>query len=860
MRLTPLRSTLPLGFGLAMILLIANAVVTYWNIQTLAANNRMVLHTRDVLSELEHTAFAINDAQSWHRGYIMTAVPDYLAQFEKACVGIDERVDRIAALTADNPVQQSQIPGLREVIKERLDQLREMIKLRQEKGFRAVLEAGRPSGGSTSVVRFRSLISAMEAEENRLLEQRSEASRAAIRRTIFTFLVATLLSLGLLGSVLYLTQRDLAHRQRAAEALRRSEEWLATTLESIGDAIIATDGAGRVRFLNPVARRLTGWTQEEAKDRPLEDVFVIINEERRTREESPVARVLRDGRVVGLANHTILIARDGTERPIDDSGAPIRGADGSISGVVLCFRDVTERNRAEREQARLAALVESSEDAIIGTDREGAIVSWNRGAARIFGAPAEEVVGRSITSLAPADRPEEVPGLLESLRRGERVARSETEWLRADGRRLPVSLALSPIRDAEGRDFGMSIIARDVTDRRRAEEELRAAKEAAEAANQAKDQFLSVLSHELRTPLTPILFSVSEMLENGADRSDRATLEMIRRNIALESRLIDDLLDISRIARGALRLELKPEDVHEVIRRAIETCQAEIRVSGLQVTLDLSAPAHHSLADEARLMQVFWNLTRNCTKFAQGGTLTIRTRNEGSPDPEGPELHLIIEFLDNGIGIEPELIPQIFKPFEQGHAISRKRFGGLGLGLAISRSLIESHHGRLTAQSPGRGKGMLFRIELATADGPVESSPAPATTPPTRSLPRSLKILLVEDNPDTLRCLGLILERQGHEVWKADTQAAARSRLDERAFDLLISDIELPDGSGLELMRAVAGCVPGIAMTGFGTEEDIRLSREAGFATHLTKPIDLDTLDEAIRAVLSRLKPESQPG
>jgi CheY-like chemotaxis protein len=221
---------------------------------------------------------------------------------------------------------------------------------------------------------------------------------------------------------------------------------------------------------------------------------------------------------------------------------------------------------------------------------------------------------------------------------------------------------------------------------------------------------------------------------------------------------------------------------------------------------------------------------------------------------------LIIEFLDNGIGIEPELIPQIFKPFEQGHAISRKRFGGLGLGLAISRSLIESHHGRLTAESPGRGKGMLFRIELATANGPVASPPAPGTTRPKTSLLRSLKILLVEDNPDTLRCLGLILERQGHEVWKADTQAAARSRLDERAFDLLISDIELPDGSGLELMRAVAGCVPGIAMTGFGSEEDIRLSRAAGFATHLTKPIELDTLDEAIRAVISRLQPDSQPG
>jgi PAS domain S-box-containing protein len=841
-----------------MLLLGANAVVTYWNIQTLAANNHMVLHTRDVLSELEHAVFAFNDAQAWHRGYIMTGTEDYLNQFENARNDLDRRVDRIATLTVDNPVQQGQIPSLRRVTKERIDQLQDIIKLRREKGLRAIQEAARPRSGTPLIFQFRTLINAMEAEENRLLEQRSGASEAALRRTILTFVVATLLALGLLGSILVLAQRDLAHRQRAAEELRRSEGWLATTLESIGDGIIATEGAGRVRFLNPVAQRLTGWTQAEAKDRPLEEVFVIVNEERRTKEESPVARVLRDGRVVGLANHTILIARDGTERPIDDSGAPIRGADGSVFGVVLCFRDVAERTRAEREQGRLAALVESSEDAIIGTDPQGAIVSWNRGAARIFGAAAEEIVGRPIATLAPADRPEEIPALFDALRRGEPVARSETEWLRADGQRLPVSLAVSPIRDAEGRSFGVSIIARDVTERRRAEEDLRAAKEAAEAADRAKDQFLSVLSHELRTPLTPILFSVSAMLENGAEPSDRPTLEMIRRNIKLESRLIDDLLDVSRITRGELRLDRKLEDVHQVIRRAVETCQAEILASGLHVALDLSAPEHHALADEARLMQVFWNLTRNCTKFAQGGTLTIRTRNEGTPDLESPARLLIVEFQDNGIGIEPELIPQIFKPFEQGHAFSRRRFGGLGLGLAISRSVIESHQGRLSARSPGRGKGMVFRIELATAPAPALVASAPSTPALPRSerlsLPRTLKILLVEDNPDTLRCLGLILERKGHEVWKAETQTAARMRLDERAFDLLISDIELPDGSGLELMRAVVGCMAGIAMTGFGTEEDIRLSRAAGFATHLTKPIDLDRLDEAIREVVSGQK------
>jgi PAS domain S-box-containing protein len=849
------RSTLRAGFGLAMVLLAANAVITYWNIETLVANDRDLLRSRDVLQQIDHTVFSFKDALPLYRSYVASGSDAQLANFQKAVADINGGLDRIAVLSADNPFHQARIPRLKEALKERVDQLRDVNKLRREKGTRAVEEALRSTRPMDFLRWFLGLMDEMAHEENRLIDLRSQASRAAIQRTILTFAVATVLALGLLGSVLWLALSDLAHRQRAAEELQRSEAWLSTTLESIGDAIIATDAKGSVRLLNPVARRLTGWTQEGAKGRPLEEVFVIINEERRSKVESPVARIIREGCVVGLANHTILIAKDGSEQPIDDSGAPIRGDDGSIDGVVLCFRDVAERTRADRQAARLASLVESSEDAIIGTGLDGTIQSWNRGAAGIFGYEAEEVVGRPVATLFRPYRPEEISALFEALRRGERVVHTETQWLCADGRGLDVSLAVSPIKDSEGRPFGVSIIARDVTERRRVEEELRAAKEVAEAADRAKDHFLSVLSHELRTPLTPVLFSVSAMLENGADPSVRPTLEMIRRNIELESRLIDDLLDVSRIARGDLHLDLKPVDVHEVIRRAVEICQSEIRASGLRVACNLAALAHHTLADEARLMQVFWNLTQNCTKFAQGGILNIRTGNEGLQDPDNGECRLIVEFHDDGIGIDPERIASIFKPFEQGHSISRKRFGGLGLGLAISRSVIESHQGRMTARSSGRGKGMSFRIELTTTAAPIASPPTLTPPPSPVSVSRNFKILLVEDNSDTLRYLALILGQQGHEVWKAETESAARMRLDERAFDLLISDIELPDGSGLDLMRDLSGCIVGIAMSGFGTEEDIRLSQAAGFAAHLTKPIDLPTLEATIRSVFSKPAP-----
>jgi PAS domain S-box-containing protein len=372
----------------------------------------------------------------------------------------------------------------------------------------------------------------------------------------------------------------------------------------------------------------------------------------------------------------------------------------------------------------------------------------------------------------------------------------------------------------------------------------------AEAASHAKDRFLAVLSHELRTPLTPVLMAVSALLEDDVAPEIRPTLEMICRNIELEARLIDDLLDVSLLVRGDLRLELETVDAHQAIHRAVEICQPEVAAADLKIALGLAATESHVRADRARLLQILWNLIRNAAKFTPaGGALTIRTRNTDEPAPGASGGWLVVEFHDTGIGIEPGVLARIFAPFEQGPPDQRRRFGGLGLGLSISRSLTEAHGGRLTAESPGCDQGATFRLELPMV-------PAPAPQP--RALPasavagkrsRSLKILLLEDNKDTLRYLALVLRKHGHEVRTAENLAAARAAAVAQEFDLLLSDIELPDGTGLELMRELGGGrgVPGIAMSGFGSEEDIRLSRAAGFATHLTKPIDAGQLEDAIR-------------
>jgi signal transduction histidine kinase/ActR/RegA family two-component response regulator len=375
----------------------------------------------------------------------------------------------------------------------------------------------------------------------------------------------------------------------------------------------------------------------------------------------------------------------------------------------------------------------------------------------------------------------------------------------------------------------------------------------ANAASRAKDRFLAVLSHELRNPLTPILLAASAMLKGDAAPA-RSTLEMIQRNVELEARLIDDLLDVARIGRGTFRLALETLDAHDSIHRAVAICQEEADAAGLAIELDLAADSHHVQADPARLLQVSWNLIRNAAKFTPaGGRLTIRTSNRPGRVGDREGRFLVMEFRDTGVGIEPALLGRIFEPFEQGDAELRGRQGGLGLGLAIGRAIAEAHGGVLTAESDGLNSGSTFRLELPTV--PAPASPPEAEPPALRPAPTAprFRVLLVEDQQDTLRFLAMVLRTRGQEVVEAANLAQARAAASEARFDLLLSDIELPDGTGLELMRELrdTGTILGIAMSGYGSEEDVSQSRAAGFAAHLTKPVDLAALEAVIRGLAS---------
>jgi signal transduction histidine kinase/response regulator RpfG family c-di-GMP phosphodiesterase len=363
----------------------------------------------------------------------------------------------------------------------------------------------------------------------------------------------------------------------------------------------------------------------------------------------------------------------------------------------------------------------------------------------------------------------------------------------------------------------------------------------AERANLAKDRFLAMLSHELRTPLTPVLTSLLALEhEEDIPGEVRPTLHMIRRNVELEARLIDDLLDLTRISKGKVRLSIESVDAHQLLRNAVEICQSGIDRKELKLQLDLHASRYRFEADPARLQQIFWNLIKNAVKFTPaGGDLHIRTSN----DNDG---NFRVDVEDTGVGIAAELLPKIFKAFEQGDAAHH---GGLGLGLAISKALVETHRGSIHAGSDGPGKGAKFTVVFPCPDGEIPETPNGTSFTPTER--KSLRILLVEDHEDTNRSLTQLLRRRGYEVQPAHDLQGALQLADREEFDVLVSDIGLPDGTGVELIQQLNASRPvvGIALTGFGMEEDIRRSHEGGFRHHLIKPVDLNKLDSLIQQV-----------
>ncbi|MEX3978821.1 response regulator [Paraburkholderia sp. EG287A] len=449
---------------------------------------------------------------------------------------------------------------------------------------------------------------------------------------------------------------------------------------------------------------------------------------------------------------------------------------------------------------------------------------------------------------------------LKAVSSGAADYRHELRIRRHDGIYRWFDVRIVPMRDPRGgvnKWFGSCT---DIDAQREATQERerllaseQAARQTAEEANRAKDRFLAMLSHELRTPLTPVLAG-TRLLEQipGLPEAARARVLMIRRNIELEARLIDDLLDLTRVANGKLSLALETVDVHEVIEAVLELFHSEIQIKQQDVHVDLRAQQHYVRGDRARLQQMLWNLVRNAAKFTpDGGHIYVRTRDE--------RMQVEIEVEDTGIGIAPEQIGKLFHAFEQGSHNLTRQFGGLGLGLAVTRALTEAHGGNVGAKSPGAHCGATFTIVLPTA----ARGEGAAATAELRGPHRvgALNILLIEDHEDTAEVMSQLMRTGGHEVAVAGSVAGALALTASMAFDLVVSDIGLPDGSGIDFIRAfrAQSTAPAIALTGFGTDDDVRRSVEAGFTAHLTKPVNFEQLERLIEEAAAARSTAAEP-
>ncbi len=515
---------------------------------------------------------------------------------------------------------------------------------------------------------------------------------------------------------------EISRRQRAEEESRDQRELLHVTLSSIGDAVIATDRIGRVTFMNAVAQQLTGWTTADALHAPIGEIFHIINEDSREPVEDPIGKVLASGQTVGLANHALLIARDGTERPIDDSGAPIVDAAGQLHGVVLVFRDVTELRAVQRQE--------------------------------------------------------------------------------------------------------------------------RAARTAAEAASRAKDEFLATLSHELRTPLNAIL-GWSRMLRRGVLEESRRShaLHVIERNAEMQARLIEDLLDVSRIMVGQLRLHVQPFNLQQVIEAAIDAIRPAAENKSLRVSSSVRVSSAVS-GDAGRLQQVVWNLLTNAVKFTpSGGAISVQATEEDGA--------VRIVVTDSGEGIPAQFQSRLFETFSQADASFARPHGGLGLGLAIVRRLVEAHGGQVEADSRGAGQGATFTVTLPLGQrGPFEALPPSAA--PVGDF-RGCRIVVVEDDPDSAELTKTLLEEAGADVVICTRAREALDVVERGDFEVLVADIGLPREDGLWLIQQVRSlprahhrALPAVALTAFASARDRQSALAAGYDEHVPKPLELDMLLTAI--------------
>ena len=702
MRITVLATT---------VVLLLCGVVSYTAARASAAASQAIADTVDTLLILERVLSVARDAETGQRGYLLTEDSLYLDPYYAAIAALSERMAALRTKLSVDPAATRQLDDLQPLIRAKTDELTRTIDLDRGGNHAAAIALVLTGQGKRLMDSIRTQIAQLQVAQTRVL--------AAQLRTQSDARLWTSLSIGAVWALaLMLVLRLVAVVQRDNRRIRLSEQRLAITLHSIGDAVIATDARGHVRILNAVAERLTGWPAAEAQDAPLDRVFSILNENTRAGVESPVDRVLREGTVVGLANHTLLIGRDGTETPIEDSAAPIRDSSGAIDGVVLVFRD--------------ASLERAIEHALRDADRK-------------------------------------------------------------------------------------------------------------------KDEFIAVLAHELRNPLAPILQAAQVLQARGATPEQlRWGHQVIDRQAKTMGRLLDDLLDVSRITRGTLEVKKSPVLLSTLIEGAVETARPAIDEREHSLELTLPSEAIELDADPVRMTQVIANLLMNAAKYTDdGGTIRLSATRHAND--------LILSVADNGVGLDAQTLPRLFDMFVQVEETRNRHQAGLGIGLALARRLVELHGGTIEVRSEGIGRGSEFTVRMPCRVQARVAAAAPAAPMPSAAAV-PLRIVIADDNRDAADSLAMLLQMDGHQVSVAHDGAGALRIVEALRPHVVVLDIGMPDLNGYQVAQRIRTSqrsepIVLVALTGWGQAQDLARAKAAGFDHHLVKPAEPD----AVRSLMTSI-------
>jgi len=860
-------------------------VVSLWSFRQIETAAEARTHTYNLIIRANALLSDLTDAETTQRGYALTGDESFLESYATVHDSIRGQLRELRQLSLIDAARKH-LDAAAPLVDAKLAEMSRVVELRRTHDLPAIAAFVSDGQGKQLMDSIRADIKAYLQIEESALAQSETAFDSNMRHLFALIIAASLLTLLFALSFAYLIYRETRHRlknlvhietrhlldeqekinqqlQQANATLQVSEEKLAVTLNSIGDGVIATDADGRVTLLNPLAERLTGWTRAQAAGRPVDEIFHIISQETRQASAIPVKETLARGTIQGLANHTILIARDGSECAIADCCAPIRDRDAKVVGAVLVFRDVTGEYAAAQalrdHQLYTRSLFESNIDPIMTTDPAGIITDVNNQMETLTGCPRGELIGTPFKNYF-TDPDLAAAGIRQVLAE-KKVSNYELTARARDGRKTFVSYNATTFYDAAGKLKGVFAAARDITEAKRLDRmlqekntELESAKSAAEKANLAKSDFLSSMSHELRTPLNAVL-GFAQVIESGTPPptpSQKRSLDQILKAGWYLLELINEILDLARIEAGRLALSREPVSLNEVMLECQAMIEPQARLRGIGMHFPRFDSPTFVLADRTRLKQVLINLFFNAVKYNKPEGTVVVDCLAASPES------VRISVRDTGAGLPEEKLTQLFQPFNRlGKEVGIEE--GTGIGLVVAKRLVELMGGSIGVDSTV-GAGTVFWIELTPCAAPrladTGTHSANLSQAPITAGAALRTLLYVEDNPANMRLVEeLIARRSDLRLLSAADGILGIELAREFLPEVILMDINLPGISGIEAMTILradpaTAHIPIVAISANAMPGDIKRGLDAGFFRYLTKPIVVNEFMDALGVAL----------